>query len=81
MVVVFPSPKRCGSDRGHDNIFAVRHVFQPIPDREVHLGFGLTVKLQFIRQNPRFGSDLLDSKGNGCLRDFKVAGHIGQQVL
>ena len=70
----FAFAKRRRRDRGHHDVLAVGHVLQPVANRQVHLGFGLAVELQFVGKNACFGRDLRDRKRRRGLGDIDIAG-------
>lgn len=82
-----PSPRGVGlmpvtrtyiGDEGNDAqayVVAVLSVLETVEDVELHLGLGVAVQLQLLRQDSSLLSDELDVDGVDRLGDVDVGGH------
>src|SRR5690606_37806786 len=71
----FAFAQGCGADGGDIDVLAVRAVFQPVQDREFHLGLYVAVKLEVVAVDAVALGDGLDRFQFGGACDLKVRLH------
>ena len=76
----FAFTKRSGRDRGHDNVFAVANVFEPVPNGEMHFGLSLAIQFELLGENARVGGDPVNGNRRGSLGDFEITGNRGKAI-
>ena len=81
VVVVFPFAERSRRDRCDDNVFSVGSILQPLSNREMNFSFGLSVHLQFVRQDACFGRNFVDRDRCGGLRDIDITWNACKYIL
>src|SRR5690242_20280507 len=76
-----PFAERRGGDGCNHDVFAVGGILQAISDGEMHLGFALSIKLQFVGQDAYFGGNFVDWDRRGGLRNVEIAWDACKYIL